>query len=334
MPYTVDMCFEMFRRECVDLETEQTKTARKSRDFILQNIEGLSQKGLLPRLYSGMSLNFGSFERKTKKRELDDIDMMICFNGIGGSYHMVVENEFYRVIFDKSIPTIKDCVEEDGFLNSRKVVNQLIGALNQVEHYRMAEKHRDHEAARLQLSSYPWNFDIVPCFYTAQQFYLIPDGQGNWKNTDPRIDKNRIAVCDLKHYGLVTPLIRLMKYWKELKWGKVVSSYMFEQMVLDSIESDSRSLGNNWKTRVERVLHYLTDAIKAPIIDPKGIQGDLNDLDTETKKHLSDMANISWIVAYTALKKEREGDIKDAIRLWRSVFGDKFPEYGALITGL
>lgn len=114
----------------------------------------------------------------------------------------------------------------------------------------------------------------------------------------------------------------------------MVSSYMFEQMVLDSIESDSRSLGNNWKTRVERVLHYLTDAIKAPIIDPKGIQGDLNDLDTETKKHLSDMANISWIVAYTALKKEREGDIKDAIRLWRSVFGDKFPEYGALITGL
>ena len=183
MPYTVDRCFDVFRRECVDLDPEQTKTARKSRDFVLQNIEGLSQKGLLPQLYSGMSLNFGSFERKTKKQELDDIDMMVCYNGVGGSYHTVVENELYRVIFDKSIPVIKDCVEGDGSLNSRKVVNQLIGALNQVEHYKQAEKHRDHEAARLQLSSYPWNFDIVPCFYTAQQFYLIPDGQGNWKNT-------------------------------------------------------------------------------------------------------------------------------------------------------
>lgn len=328
MPYTVDRCFDVFRRECVDLDPEQTKTARKSRDFVLQNIEGLSQKGLLPRLYSGMSLNFGSFERKTKKQELDDIDMMVCFNGVGGSYQTVVENELYRVIFDKSIPVIKECVEEDGSLNSRKMVNLLIGALNQVEFYKKAEKHRDHEAARLQLSSYPWNFDIVPCFYTAQQFYLIPDGQGNWKNTDPRIDRNRVTICDQRHSCMVTPLIRLMKYWKGLKWGDVVSSYMFEQMVLDSIESDPMPLRMSRKTRVERVLRYLADAIKEPVRDPKGIQGDLNDLDTETKNHLSEVANISRIAAYHAIRKEQEGNIKDAIRLWHSVFGDKFPEYG------
>ena len=283
----------------------------------------------MPRLYPGMSLNFGSFERKTKKRELDDIDMMVCFSGVGGSYCTVVENELYRIIFDKSIPVIKDCVEEDGSLNSRKVVNQLIGALNQVEHYKQAEKHRDHEAARLQLSSYPWIFDIVPCFYTAQQFYLIPDGQGNWKNTDPRIDRNRVAACDQRHSGLVTPLIRLMKYWKELKWGHAVSSYMFEQMVLDGIESDPMPLGISWQTSVERVLQHLTNAVKAPVWDPKGIQGDLNDLDSETKNRLSEIANISYIAAYTAIRKEREGDIRDAIRLWRSVFGDKFPGYGA-----
>ena len=255
--------------------------------------------------------------------------MMVCFSGVGGSYCTVVENELYRIIFDKSIPVIKDCVEEDGSLNSRKVVNQLIGALNHVEHYKQAEKHRDHEAARLQLSSYPWNFDIVPCFYTAQQFYLIPDGQGNWKNTDPRIDRNRVAACDQRHSGLVTPLIRLMKYWKELKWGDAVSSYMFEQMVLDGIESDPMPLGISWQTRVERVLQHLTNAVKAPVWDPKGIQGDLNDLDSETKNRLSEIANISYIAAYTAIRKEREGDIRDAIRLWRSVFGDKFPGYGA-----
>lgn len=68
MPYTVDRCFEVFRQKCVDLEPEQTKIARRSRDFVLQNIEGLAQKGLLPQRYPGMSLNFGSFERKTKKR--------------------------------------------------------------------------------------------------------------------------------------------------------------------------------------------------------------------------------------------------------------------------
>lgn len=228
MPYTVNDCFEKFRKDVVDLEPGQTKTARGSRDFVYKNIGALFQKGLLPRMYPAMNLDFGSFDRKTKQGKLDDIDLMVCYNGLGGSYTTEIYNKLYKIVFDKSIPVIKDCLEEDGSLNSRKVVNQLIKALDQVEHYSNAEMHRDHEAARLQLSSYPWNFDIVPCFYTTQQFYLIPDGQGNWKNTDPRIDRARVLKNDFKNQNLATPLIRLMKYWKELKWGDAVSSYMFE----------------------------------------------------------------------------------------------------------
>lgn len=135
---------------------------------------------------------------------------------------------------------IKECLEEDGSLYSRKVVNLLIKALGQIQHYKSAEKHRDDEVARLHLMSYPWNFDIVSCFYTAQQFYLIPDGQGNWKNTDPRIDRMRVTSVNQSHYQIALPLIRLMKYWKELKWGKLVSSYMSEPI----------PLGMSWQVRV------------------------------------------------------------------------------------
>ena len=166
MPYTVNDCFEKFRKDVVDLEPGQTKTARGSRNFVYQNIGALSQKGLLPRMYPAMNLDFGSFDRKTKQGKLDDIDLMVCYNGLGGSYSTEINNKLYKIVFDKSIPVIKDCLEEDGLLNSRKVVNQLIKALDQVPLYSMAEMHRDHEAARLQLSSYPWNFDIVPCFYS------------------------------------------------------------------------------------------------------------------------------------------------------------------------
>jgi hypothetical protein len=179
MPYTVSKCFEVFRREIVDLDPGDTATARTSRDFVLENVELLASKGSLPRLYSGMSLNFGSFERKTKKRELDDIDMMVCFSGTGGYYHTVMENELYIINFDKNVPVINECVGSDGLLNSRKVVNLFISTLSEVPQYKKAEMHRDHEAARLQLVSYPWNFDIVPCFYAVEGFYLIPDGQGN-----------------------------------------------------------------------------------------------------------------------------------------------------------
>ena len=51
--------------------------------------------------------------------------------------------------------------------------------------------HRNMQAITLQLSSYPWNFDIVSCFYTDAGFYLIPNGYGKWEKTDPRIDNKR-----------------------------------------------------------------------------------------------------------------------------------------------
>lgn len=330
MPNTVNSCFEKLRCEMVDLVPEQVKTARASRDFVLDNIARLSDEGMLPNVLGDYCLNFGSFARNTKIRPLDDIDMMICYDGSCGVYDTIKKNELYQIRFADHHPFFDDLRNDDGrTLNSRKVINQLIGALSGVEKYSKAELHRRGEATTLQLSSYPWNFDIVPCFYTKTGFYLIPDGQGNWKNTDPRIDRNRVATCDQMHSDLVTPLIRLMKYWTKLKWGGAVSSYMFEQMVLDSIDTAPMPLGLSWQTRVERVLQYLTDAIKAPVRDPKGIQGDLNGLDTETKNHLSEVANISYIAAYHAIKKERESNIKDAIRLWRSVFGNSFPEYGA-----
>lgn len=329
MPYTVNDCFEKFRKDVVDLEPGQTKTARASRDFVYKNIDTLFQKGLLPRMYPAMNLNFGSFDRKTKQGKLDDIDLMVCYNGLGGSYTTEINNKLYKIVFDKSIPVIRDCLEEDGLLNSRKVVNQLIKALDQVQLYSMAEMHRDHEAARLQLSSYPWNFDIVPCFYTTQQFYLIPDGQGNWKNTDPRIDRARVLKNDFKNQNLATPLIRLMKYWKELKWGDAVSSYMFEQMVLDHLESIPVLMAHSWQVRVLNVLGYLRTAIKNPVMDPKGIQWDLNELDKDTRDRLSLIASMSSLSAEQAIKYERNGETQKAISQWKLVFGEQFPDYGA-----
>lgn len=81
MPYTVSRCFEVFRRDVVDLDPGDTATARTSRDFVLANITRLSNEGKLPDVMGDYCLNFGSFARNTKIRPLDDIDMMICYDG-------------------------------------------------------------------------------------------------------------------------------------------------------------------------------------------------------------------------------------------------------------
>lgn len=329
MLYTVNGCFEVFRREEVDLEPEQVKTARASRDFVLDNIARLSNEGKLPNVLGDYCLNFGSFARNTKIRPLDDIDMMICYDGSCGVYDTIKKNELYHIRFADNHPFFDDLRNDDGrTLNSRKVINQLIGALSGVEKYSKAELHRRGEAATLQLSSYPWNFDIVPCFYTKTGFYLIPDGQGNWKNTDPRIDRTHVADINQFNGGNALPLIRLMKFWKEQNWGDEVSSYLFEQMVLNGF-SEGRIQGDSWQERVKSALFYLKDAVRQPVMDPKGIQGDLNTLDTATRIDLSNTAQMASTMAVLVIASEAVGKTEDAVGEWKSVFGDKFPDYGA-----
>ena len=328
MPYSVSGCFDKFRREVVDLNPDQTKTARASRDFVLENIARLSDSGDLPKLAPDYCLFFGSFARNTKIRPLDDIDMMICYYGKGGVYDTILKNKKYQIKFEDGHPFFDDLRNDDGVtLNSRKVINQLIEALSGVEQYSKAEMHRRQEAATLKLKSYPWNFDIVPCFIAQEGFYLIPDGNGNWKNTDPRIDQKRVAEVNQKFGGKARQLVRLMKFWKQRAWGDSVSSYMFEQMVLNAIHSGNVN-EDTWQEGVRDVLVYLVDAIRFPVPDPKGIQGDLNNIASVDRIVLSNKAQEDANTAILAHAKEVLGMTTDAIARWQIVFGSEFPDYG------
>ncbi len=328
MAYTVNAAFSQFCQDVVDLDSEQTKTARKSRDWLLTNIATLATNHKIPNLYDGKSIKHGSFARNTKIRPLDDIDLMICYSGNGGVYDVVQANQCYTIHFNTDMQVLNGLCDEHGILNSRKVIENLKGALSGISGYTKADIHRNQEAVTLQLTSYPWNFDIVPCFITTSDFYLIPDGNGNWKNTDPRIDQQRITKINQDNNGQVLGLMRLMKYWKKQKWGKAVSSYMFETMILDYITK--HPLSGNLPTDIGKLLIYLANAIKNPIYDYKNIQGNLNELSIIDKNNLSKVAMTDWSLAsqaviYNSALFQSESN---AISLWQKVFGNKFPQYG------
>lgn len=118
--------------------------------------------------------------------------------------------------------------DNTNYLNSTKVIDRFISKLSDLQDYSKAEMHKNHEAATLQLKSYTWNFDIVPCFYTDTNFYLIPDGSGNWKKTDPRIDNERTTNINQKYNGKLLELIRLVKYWNKRKASIKMGSYLLK----------------------------------------------------------------------------------------------------------
>ena len=327
MPYTVNSCFDWFNKNIVNLDADEVPTARTSRDTLIDSMHSLSDRGLLPKSYAEKDIPFGSFARKTKIRPLDDIDIMICFSGCGGTWKYAADGNTIEILMPANAPVLSEMRNDNGSLNSRKLIEKIKGELRDVRYYKKADIHRNQEAATLQLSSYDWNFDLVPCFYATADFYLIPDGNGNWKKTDPRIDQQRVTTANQIHNGQLLQLIRTMKYWKTIWWGGV-SSYMFEQMIING--ASFINFNQPFANIVAAIINYLSSAILGTIADPKGMQGDLNQLDLETRRSLSNIAIQCCRDANTALFEESYYRNSSAIAYWRKVFGNQFPQYGGL----
>lgn len=71
MATTVNNAFAEFMKEKVNLDQEKTKTARSSRDNLIDNIKGFSGDTDFFAVYKDKILRFGSFERRTKIRPID-----------------------------------------------------------------------------------------------------------------------------------------------------------------------------------------------------------------------------------------------------------------------
>lgn len=332
MAKTVNEAFNIFLRDYVNLDPDETQRARNSRDWLLSQIHLFPSKDVsFPRLYSEKDIIFGSFARRTKKRELDDIDMMITLSAEGGIYHEFT-NKIEIYVSESAYKLKALCFNNTNTLNSRKIINNFVSRLNQVPQYEKAEINRNMEAATLNLRTYPWTFDLVPCFFTQKDwfnkdYYLIPDGQGHWKKTDPRIDRNRVADINQLHDGNVLNVIRLMKYWNKRPTMPSISSYLIENMILDFYSTQYTKASGYVDLEVPKVLQHIQTSVFYSVNDPKGIQGNINHLSREEQDKISKRAYFDYLRALEARNFEKEGDHKFAISKWREIFGFNFPTY-------
>ena len=326
---SVISAFNNFQRDSVNLDSARNKKARNSRDWLIDQINGFSD--FFP-LYSAMHISFGSFARKTKIRPLDDIDLMFAMMGAGCTYE---ENIFGTVTVKVPIECSaysNYCHPNTQTLNSIKVVNEFVRKLAAIPQYKNAQTKRNQEAAVLNLTSYDWVFDIVPCFFTSEDnagrsFFLIPDGSGNWKKTDPKIDRQRVTTINTNGAGNVLNVLRLIKYWQKRSTMPAIGSYLLECMILDYYETNS-SCSAYQDLEIPELLNYISSAIYGSVNDPKFIQGDLNTLDFDTKFKVSQRASADRLIAIEAREAEADGDIRKSIRKWRDIFGNNFPKYG------
>lgn len=326
---TLKQAQNKFMNEIINLDAMKASKARTSRDYLKDMIKKVSiVEEDVPNLYPEYHIDFGSFSRNTKIRPLDDIDMMFCFKGEGSHYNML-DDKSYEIVVPAESKTLSKLCGENSRLNSRKVIEKIKGKLLNIPNYNRADIKRNQEAITLKLNSYEWNFDIVPCFICTENgdseaFYLIPDGNGNWKKTDPRKDRERIRELNNYNLGNVYQLVRLAKYWNNYKKFQSISSYLLENLVLEYIESTVISA--DVFEEFENFLNYLKDKIFENVRDPKGIQSNLNDLDFTSQFNVSTAAKRDAEILRNSKNHFYMEEAK--IKIYQQVFGPNFPNYG------
>ena len=327
MPYTVAMSFQKFRDNTVDLPADDTSRARLSRDYLYSQVRSLAASTVM----SGSTLSFGSFARRTKTRPLDDID---CFASVrcGDTTQSYLSGGYTYNLTAPPTARLYEYSDAHGNVNSTRILNAVKTAMQSIPQYRHSDIGRDGSAVVLNLKSYDWSFDIVPACAVANSagettHYLIPDGSARWKKTNSRIDAQRTTDANQKHSGHFLPAVRLLKYWNRRTYKPRLPSYYFETLLTNRALTSGAY--PSLTGAVEDLLYGLSETIMRTCDDPKGHEPALDRaVDYDTKSRCQKAAADAWIDSRRALGFEKDGNNKEAIGLWRAIFGPEFPDYG------
>lgn len=342
MATNVTQAFNQFMKETVNLDQSRVARARDSRKWLLDKIGCFPDNdATFPFLHNAFNLNYGSFERKTKTRPLDDIDMMVGLGADGCSYNETTVDDIkihlpdnYSGRFNALRHTTQG---KENTLSSTRVINKFVKNLGEINQYSRAEIKRTGEAATLKLISYEWNFDLLPCFMTTvgsdgNSYYLIPNGDGDWRKTDPRKDRARLSSINQACNGNVLNVIRALKYWNQRPNQTRISSYLLETMISDYYKNEvdwsrASNVTGYVDIEIEKVLSYLTENIFTTVKDPKNISYDINYLNFEQRLAMSTKFNNALEKSSQARLYESLGKEKEAIKKWQEFFGNTFPDY-------
>ncbi len=264
MATTVGIAFSEFMKDTVNLDPEVTKNARASRDNLLLNIAEFDDADEFFDLCDSFNVHFGSFARRTKCRELDDIDLMIGIAANGATYYTYSWDNVTITASTRNQAQI-DCTDGSGHLNSTKVINKFKKKLKHLREYSRSEVKHSGEAIVLNLISRDWSFDIVPCFHTIKEsddrsYYLIPNGNGGWNKT---------------------------------KKAHTIPSYLLEALLLNYCNTQT-DLSDYIDFRFIDALLYVANNITNTVNDPKNIQGNINSLLYSDQLTLSQKARTDY----------------------------------------
>lgn len=286
-------------QKAADADPKQVKEARRRRDLFKDAFAGEDD-------VAEDVIASGSLARSTQREPINDVDVIIVFD--------VESHPDWGEPGDSA---------EEALTYTGKRINALLGATNGTFAKEVRLARPGNHAVKCFLddpdADDPFTVDAMPALRQADGTLKVPEKSSkDWISTDP---EHLIKLVADKHdrWNLCRPLIRVLKLWKDVQHTDL-KSLTVEVLSLDNLpETES--------TRPRALYRFFNAAEKAidkPIIDPADLCGEIQpDLDVEkAKAAISDAATTSW----EAVNAQDRGDTDRAACLWRSMFGDAFPE--------
>jgi hypothetical protein len=170
--------------------------------------------------------------------------------------------------------------------------------------------------------------DVVPVCLDGDRYQLPDRDLGRWKPTNPPAHTTWSTKQNERFEQRFKPLVKLQKWWRrENKTGKRPKGFVLEVLVSLNAPDKERHYGEAFAQLLENIYaNYgaLAAAGHKPFIEDPGVPGN----DIMSKVSITDWkAFIERVRVHAgyARRAQNEQDDEEATRLWRRIFGDRFP---------
>ncbi len=250
----------------------------------------------------------GSYARHTKTKPLKDIDIFFVLKDSENHYHSeapsVVLADFYAAL-----------VEEYG----RSAVHTQTRSIN--IDFGVEIDSDDNTDYRIV------SVDAVPAFDVGNEYEIPDSSSGKWIKTDPEIHKEKATAAHQAYSNEWKGLVRMVKYWNNNpKHGidkPIKPSFLIEVMALECLYG---GWGGAFDRELQALFSTLADRIFDEWPDPAGL-GPLicGDMDQTRRRRAKELLLTASRDASIAIDHVRHGRNGQALRIWRELFGPKFP---------
>lgn len=246
----------------------------------------------------------GSYARWTKTKPLKDVDIFCVLADKERHYRNKHPSILLRDI-EKAL------AEEYGNLNVSRQRRSVTVSFK-------VEVVEDETGGRVM------SFDVVPAF-TMNGHYEIPDTavSSGWTETNPEIHAEKAKTAQDAFSDEWKGLVRMMKKWNEQQ-GKVIKpSFLIEVMALEVLHPP---FCGDYRREIKAFFATLAAQIDETWPDPAGLGSPVSDLMDAQKCAEAKAALLGGErQAAQAIRPEREGNVGEALKTWRGLFGPLFP---------